>query len=229
MTVVTDNYEDFKLEINVFAKNRITPGINVLSASDITYGQPLSESTLSFVRNGAYDPDSHEPVEGTLRWKDGSVVPGINADDNWYAWEFIPADSYDGKYAIATGDVYVKVNPAELTGVSVTQTGTLTYNGTAQIAQVNAAATAVNGQKVTFTYSASENGTYSAAVPAFTDAGTYTVYYKANSTGHTEAAGSFTVTIDPMEIARTTFVKNLSKTYDGTAVFELDAAERQAV
>ena len=226
MTVVTDNYEDFKLEINVFAKNRITPGINVPSASDITYGQPLSESTLSFVRNGAYDPDSHEPVEGTLRWKDGSVVPGINADDNWYAWEFIPADSYDGKYAIATGDVYVKVNPAELTGVSVTQTGTLTYNGTAQIAQVNAAATAVNGQKVTFTYSASENGTYSAAVPAFTDAGTYTVYYKANSTGHTEAAGSFTVTIDPMEIARTTFVKNLSKTYDGTAVFELDAAEK---
>ena len=226
MTVVTDNYEDFKLEINVFAKNRITPGINVPSASDITYGQPLSESTLSFVRNGAYDPDSHEPVEGTLRWKDGSVVPGINADDNWYAWEFIPADSYDGKYAIATGDVYVKVNPAELTGVSVTQTGTLTYNGTAQTAKVNAAATAVNGQQVEFTYSAAENGTYSAAVPAFTDAGTYTVYYKANSTGHAEATGSFTVTIARMEIARTMFVKNLSKTYDGTAAFELDAAEK---
>lgn len=220
MTVVTDNYEDFKLEINVFAKNRITPGINVPSASDITYGQPLSESTLSFVRNGAYDPDSHEPVEGTLRWKDGSVVPGINADDNWYAWEFIPADSYDGKYAIATGDVYVKVNPAELTGVSVTQTGTLTYNGTAQIAQVNAVATAVNGQKVTFTYSASENGTYSAAVPAFTDAGTYTVYYKANSTGHAEATGSFTVTIDPLPISLLSISK-ISKTYDGSASAEL--------
>ena len=226
VTVVTDNYEDFKLEINVFAKNRITPGVNVLSASDITYGQPLSESTLSFVLNGAYDPTTGDPVEGTLRWKDGSIVPGINADDNWYVWEFIPADKYDGKYAIVTGDVYVKVNPAALTGVSVTQTGTLTYNGTAQIAKVNAAATAVNGQKVTFTYSASENGTYGAAVPAFTDAGTYTVYYKANSTGHTETTGSFTVTIDPMEIARTTFVKNLSKTYDGTAVFALDATEK---
>ena len=153
-------------------------------------------------------------------------MPGINADDNWYDWEFVPADKYDGKYAIVTGQTFVKVNPAELTGVSVTQTGTLTYNGTAQIAKVNAAAAAVNGQKVTFTYSASENSTYSAAVPAFTDAGTYTVYYKANSTGHTEAAGSFTVTIGPMEIARTTFVKNLSKTYDGTAVFELDAAEK---
>lgn len=226
MTVVTDNYEDFKLEINVFAKNRITPGINVLSASDITYGQPLSESTLSFAVNGAYDPTTGDPVEGELRWKDGSIVPGINADDNWYDYEFIPADEYDGKYAIATGRTSVKVNPAALTDVSVSQNGTLTYNGKPQTAKVNAAATAVNGQKVEFTYSAAENGTYSAAVPAFTDAGTYTVYYKANSTGHTEAAGSFTVTIARMEIARTTFVKNLSKPYDGTAVFELDAAEK---
>lgn len=220
MTVVTDNYEDFKLEINVFAKNRITPGINVPSASDITYGQPLSESTLSFVRNGAYDPDSHEPVEGTLRWKDGSVVPGINADDNWYDWEFVPADSYDGKYAIVTGQTSVKVNPAALTGVSVEQTGTLTYNGTAQTAKVNAAATAVNGQQVEFTYSAAENGTYSAAVPAFTDAGTYTVYYKANSTGHAEATDSFTVTIDPLPISLLSISK-ISKTYDGSASAEL--------
>ena len=226
VTVITDNYEDFKLEVNVFAKNRIEPIVNVPSASDITYGQPLSESTLSFVLNGAYDPTTGEPVEGELRWKDGSIVPGVNADDNWYGWEFIPADKYDGKYAIVTGQTFVKVNPAALTGVSVTQTGTLTYNGTAQTAKVNAAATAVNGQKVTFTYSASENGTYSAAVPAFTDAGTYTVYYKANSTGHTETTGSFTVTIDPMEIARTTFVKNISKTYDGAAVFALDATEK---
>lgn len=220
MTVVTDNYEDFKLEINVFAKNRITPGINVLSASDITYGQPLSESTLSFAVNGAYDPTTGAAVEGTLRWKDGSIVPGINADDNWYDWEFVPADSYDGKYAIVTGQTSVKVNPAALTGVSVEQTGTLTYYGKPQTAKVNAAATAVNGQQVEFTYSAAENGTYSAAVPAFTDAGTYTVYYKANSTGHTEATGSFTVTIDPLPISLLSISK-ISKTYDGSASAEL--------
>ena len=220
MTVVTDNYEDFKLEINVFAKNRITPSVNHLSASDITYGQPLSESILSFVLNGAYDPITGAAVEGTLRWKDGSIVPGINADDNWYDWEFVPADIYDGKYAIVTGQTSVKVNPAALADVSVEQTGTLTYNGTAQTAKVNAAATAVNGQQVEFTYSAAENGTYSAAVPAFTDAGTYTVYYKANSTGHTEATGSFTVTIDPLPISLLSISK-ISKTYDGSASAEL--------
>lgn len=220
MTVVTDNYEDFKLEINVFAKNRIAPSVNHLSASDITYGQPLSESILSFVLNGAYDPITGAAVEGTLRWKDGSIVPGINADDNWYDWEFVPADIYDGKYAIVTGQTSVKVNPAALTGVSVEQTGTLTYNGTAQTAKVNAAATAVNGQQVELTYSAAENGTYSAAVPAFTDAGTYTVYYKANSTGHAEATGSFTVTIDPLPISLLSISK-ISKTYDGSASAEL--------
>ena len=220
MTVVTDNYEDFKLEINVFAKNRITPSVNHLSASDITYGQPLSESILSFVLNGAYDPTTGDPVEGELRWKDGSIVPGINADDNWYDWEFVPADSYDGKYAIVTGQTSVKVNPAALADVSVEQTGTLTYNGKPQTAKVNAAATAVNGQQVEFTYSAAENGTYSAAVPAFTDAGTYTVYYKTNSTGHTEATGSFTVTIDPLPISLLSISK-ISKTYDGSASAEL--------
>ena len=220
VTVITDNYEDFKLEVNVFAKNRITPSVNHLSASDITYGQPLSESILSFVLNGAYDPTTGDPVEGELRWKDGSIVPGINADDNWYDWEFVPADSYDGKYAIVTGQTSVKVNPAALTGVSVEQTGTLTYNGTAQTAKVNAAATAVNGQQVEFTYSAAENGTYSAAVPAFTDAGTYTIYYKANSTGHAEATGSFTVTIDPLPISLLSISK-ISKTYDGSASAEL--------
>lgn len=220
VTVSTDNYEDFKLEVNVFAKNRITPGINAPSASDITYGQPLSESILSFVLNGAYDPTTGETVEGTLRWKDGSIVPGINADDNWYDWEFVPADSYDGKYAIATGQTSVKVNPAALTDVSVSQDGTLTYNGKPQAAKVNAAATAVNGQQVLFTYSAAENGAYSAAVPAFTDAGTYTVYYKANSTGHAEATGSFTVTIDPLPISLLSISK-ISKTYDGSASAEL--------
>lgn len=220
VTVITDNYEDFKLEVDVFAKNRITPSVNHLSASDITYGQPLSESILRFAVNGAYDPTTGETVEGTLRWKDGSIVPGINADDNWYDWEFVPADSYDGKYAIATGQTSVKVNPAALTDVSVSQDGTLTYNGKPQAAKVNAAATAVNGQQVLFTYSAAENGAYSAAVPAFTDAGTYTVYYKANSTGHTEATGSFTVTIDPLPISLLSISK-ISKTYDGSASAEL--------
>lgn len=226
VTIITDNYEDFKLEINVFAKNRIEPTVQLLQASDITYGQSLSESTLSFVHNGACDPTTGNPVEGELRWKDGSIVPGTTDNDNWYEYEFIPAASYDGIYAAVTGDVYVKVNPAELTGVSVEQTGTLTYNTHKQRADVTAQATAVNSQQVTFAYSAEENGTYSADVPAFTDAGTYTVYYKASAPNHVTATGSFTVTIDPIKIDHVMFAKDISKTYSGEAEFSLTNAER---
>jgi hypothetical protein len=87
---------------------------------------------------------------------------------------------------------------ATLTDVSVAQTGVLTHDDTAQTANVTKNATAVNNQAVTFTFSAEENGAYTAAVPSFTDAGTYTVYYKANAANHSEATGSFTVVIHKM-------------------------------
>lgn len=88
-----------------------------------------------------------------------------------------------------------KIANAELTNVSVAQDGALNYNGAAQTAAVNTAATAVNAQDVTFTYSSDIAGNYTNAVPAFTAADEYTVYYKAQAANHNEASGSFTVTI----------------------------------
>ncbi len=95
----------------------------------------------------------------------------------------------------ATASVTYTIGKATLTNVSVVQRGTLTYNGEEQMATVTASATAVNDQPVTFTYCATENGTYSKTIPAFTNAGTYTVYYKATASNHQEASGQFTVTI----------------------------------
>ena len=85
---------------------------------------------------------------------------------------------------------------ADLTLVSVEQSETLTYNGDDQSAQVTASATSVNDQPVTFTYSSTVDGTYSATVPAFKNAGEYTVYYRAAAPNHNDSTGSFTVTID---------------------------------
>jgi len=63
---------------------------------------------------------------------------------------------------------------------------------------VTPVATAVNSQKVTFTYSAEADGTYTLAVPSFTNykEGGYTVYFKANADNHNEATGSFKVIIN---------------------------------
>ena len=74
---------------------------------------------------------------------------------------------------------------------------------------------------MTFTYSTTENGIYTSEVPAFTDAGTYTVYYKAEAANHEPATGTFTVTIKPMELLRFVSTPSVTKTYDGTAVAPL--------
>ena len=104
---------------------------------------------------------------------------------------------------------------AELTGVSAAQSGKLTYNGAAQTASVTAAATAVDGAQVTFTYSDRENGTYGDTVPAFTEAGSYTVYYKAEAANHEDVTGSFTVTIGQRDIADAEIVLGERLTYNG--------------
>jgi len=92
-------------------------------------------------------------------------------------------------------EAYLQVDNATLTGVGVVQSGTLTYNAENQTATVTPSATAKNAQVVSFTYSATDTGEYTASVPAFKDAGTYTVYFKANAANHNQETGHFTVTI----------------------------------
>lgn len=106
------------------------------------------------------------------------------------------AATKDANYTLTNSTKTVTVNKAAITGVAVTQTGALIYNSKEQIANVHTSAETKGDVSVAFTYSAAENGTYAAAVPAFTDAGTYTVYYKADAENHETAAGSFKVTID---------------------------------
>ena len=103
------------------------------------------------------------------------------------------------------------VNNASLTNVKVEQTGTLTYNGTAQKATVSESASAVNSQPIKFTYSEAENGTYMENVPTFTNAEAYTVYYKASAPNHTDATGTFKVEVGKAPV--TVKAKDGSKTY----------------
>ena len=103
--------------------------------------------------------------------------------------------TYTGSELNSYNSFEITTKLATLTDVSVYQTGTLTYNGEPQTAEVSASATAQNGQEVIFTYSTESNGTYTSTVPAFINVGKYTVYYKANAENHEEASGSFEITI----------------------------------
>ena len=75
----------------------------------------------------------------------------------------------------------------------------ITYDGKAHTVQVNV--TATEGEYLV-TYSASENGDYTAEPPVFTNAGTYTYYYKITY-GDTVEEGQFVLTIAKKELTVT--------------------------
>ena len=218
--VETTNYQPFTLTIHVIAQDKVVPVMaegNTVSATDITYGQKLADSTLT-VNGTMKDPNTSATVKGTFAWKDGTVKPAAN--DSYKAeWVFTPAEGYE-EYATATGTVTVKVKPAKLT-VSV-KASRMYYTGEAQIASIIASGQSVDSTPVTFTYSDKVDGNYTSGGPTFTDAGTYTVYYKAEAANHEPATGTFTVTIEPLPISLFS-VSSISKTYDGSADVTLTA------
>ena len=218
--IVSTNYQPFELTIKVVIGQRIPldqSGVSV-SATDITYGQTLAESTLT-ATGSMICPRTQAVIPGTFAWKDGTIKPNAGSYDA--EWTFTPAEGYE-KYAPATGTVTVTVEPAELTRVSVRASSTY-YTGKPQHASRIAFGQSVDGTTVTFTYSDKVDGDYTSDGPTFTDAGTYTVYYKAEAANHKTATGSFTVTIAPLPISLLS-VERISKSYDGTANVTLTAS-----
>lgn len=218
--IVSTNYQPFELTIKVVIGQRIPldqSGVSV-SATDITYGQTLAESTLT-ATGSMICPRTQAVIPGTFAWKDGTIKPNAGSYDA--EWTFTPAEGYE-EYAPATGTVTVTVEPAELTGVSVRAPSTY-YTGKPQHASRIAFGQSVDGTTVTFTYSDKVDGDYTSDGPTFTDAGTYTVYYKAEAANHKTATGTFTVTIAPLPISLFS-VERISKSYDGTANVTLTAS-----
>ncbi len=151
--------------------------------------------TDSFV----YDGTAKQP---TVTVKDGDIVipeseytVEITNNINAGTATVTVTDNSGGNYTVSGTGTFTITNAA-ITNVSVSQTGTLTYTGEAQTPTVNANATTVDGAEVTFTYCDTEDGTYTAELPTFTNAGTYTVYFKANAERHEETGGSFEVVVN---------------------------------
>ena len=215
VNVTTTNYENFQLKLVLYAVDQIKPVPDgTITASEITYGNELSMSTIM---GKMKDSTTGDAVNGTFAWTDGTIKPDAGSYDA--EWTFTPAEGYE-EYATATGTVTIKVKPAKLI-VSV-KASSMYYTGEEQIASIIASGQSVDSTPVTFTYSDKEDGNYTSGVPTFTDAGTYTVYYKAEAANHEPATGTFTVTIAPLPI-RLLSVSSISKTYDGSADVTLTA------
>lgn len=127
---------------------------------------------------------------------DVSAIPAAKE----YTVSVVYTGTIAGKsYTETVASTTVSVAKAAITGVSVAQKGTLTYTGEAQTPAVSTAASTVNGQTATFAYGTTE-GVYG-EMPAFTNAGEYTVYYQVTAPNHASVEGSFTATIAPKSIS----------------------------
>ena len=213
--VETTNYQTFTLTIHVIAQDKVVPVLDgTISASEITYGQTLADSTLT-VNGTMQDSTTRDAVNGTFAWKDGTFKPDAGSYDA--EWVFTPAEGYE-EYATATGTVTIKVNKATPTFTAPTA-NTLTYTGSEQ-----PLLTAGSTQDGTMKYRLGESGEFVDSIPNGKDAGTYTVYYKVVGDGnHNDTEVQFvSVTIDPLPISLL-LVSSISKTYDGSADVTLTA------
>ena len=205
--ITTDNYESFELPLDLYAVDQIKPEPDgTITASEITYSDELSKSTISGKMKNSTTGDE---VKGTFAWTDGTIKPA--AGDYTAEWTFTPAEGYE-EYATATGTVTVKVNKATPTFTAPTAQENLTYTG-----QEQALITAGMTDHGTMQNSLTENGTYSQDIPTGTDAGAYTVWYRvigdANHNDTAPASVAVRIRNKPLTI---TGVTAASKPYDGT-------------
>ena len=97
-----------------------------ITASKITYGQALSDSSIT---GKMKDPNTGDEVNGTFTWTDGAVKP--DANDRYEAeWTFTP-DSEE--YATVTDTATVEVAPKSIEGAVITlESADLEYNAAEQ-------------------------------------------------------------------------------------------------
>ena len=93
-------YATCTLKVSKKAYTFTPENISCIIASDISYGQPLADSTFS----------GFKPVPGEYSWDDDSIFPNVN-DANNYPVTFTPAD-LDNYEIVSVGNIHVSVNKA---------------------------------------------------------------------------------------------------------------------
>ena len=117
--VETTNYQPFTLTIPIIAQDKLVPipaEGNTVSATGITYGQTLADSTLT-VAGKMVCPRTGNEIKGTFAWTNGTIKP--NAGDYTAEWTFIPAEGYE-EYTTTTSTATVNVAPKSIEDAVIT-------------------------------------------------------------------------------------------------------------
>ena len=172
-------------------------GDKTVTASYLTWIEKPTPAQYELAYNGG----PQTIVSGSNMSASGNqaTVPGTYTatftPNSGYCWNDGAVTSYSFNWTIVN---------ASIENATVTQSGTLTYNGEPQQPQVYTRATVKGSQAVTWKYSKSP-GDYVATMPSFIDAGNYTVYFEASAPYHNPAYGSFQVVIGRAKTAAVGF------------------------
>lgn len=171
----------------IYDCNTDAEGTLTLSSAD---GNPiLSEDVAALEAKGTFTWTSENAGTNTVN------VTGIALDSK-----------FEDRYELTTSELSnvscsgAKIENAQIKNVSVRQMMELTYNGREQLPEVTATGSTIGGTAITFHYGltaeqAADENEWLNYVPAFTDAGTYTVYYTASAVNHDSVYGSFEIKI----------------------------------
>ena len=239
----TDNYTyEYRKASYKLIVNPVSTVINTApTATDITYGQKLSESTLS---GGVATVDgSEDTVAGTFAWKEPDLVPNAS-DGEEYDVVFTPTDTTN--YAKSTCKVTIKVNKKAVSATElqdaqkpVARTGDDTVYTGEPIELVKAPTTDLPEDYEIY-YSTDDGKSWSKDIPKKADPGTYTVKVKYVSKGgncNDITLEDITVTITPADKKALTDAITAAKVYYDTikdnadykkAVDKLDKAIKAA-
>ena len=177
------------------------------TASGITYGQTLDDSTISF---GVAKVDG-VAVSGTFAWRDTTIAPEVK-DSETTEYEVVFTPDNTTSYETATCKVTLTVDAKNLTDVAVGTIADQGYTG----GQIMPTVTVTGDGGKTLELNKDYTVDYGANDTVGTNTGSVTV--KAKSGGNytfTDINASFNITIGTSTISIT---GDPSKTYDGNAV-----------
>ncbi len=169
--------------------DKITDTVITLTVKRFKVEKPTADSTV-FTYNGseqtyAVAESEYYTVGGNKRTNAGEQDVNVALKDtNTFEWADGTTDNLTFKF---------NIGKASFTA-GVKQNGELTYDGREQTATVETT-TSGNDAEVSYKYGIAENACDSSAVPAFTNANTYTVYYVASCPNFNDVKGSFEVKI----------------------------------
>ncbi len=199
--------------------------LNMLEGTGLYTDDPAINTTyyvpgiaITFVTNGGTDTGVTHICTGSaydvdtvfVTTKDGYEFAG------WYSDASL-TQKVDTIIATASDEITLYAAwtaLVDLSGLEITVEGDYTYNGEAQTIALVANVTSLGDEAITFTYSL-DGTTYSDTV-AITDAGDYTIYYKATC-GEVETSGTVEVTMALADMTDVVVKQNGIIYYDGTA------------